>query len=73
MNINVRSILYQTVEFESTILEHEPDINVSTETRFHKDILNSEVTPPSYKIIRKHREVRGGGVAIIVKKCIFYP
>lgn len=52
MSMNVRSILNKTVEFESTILEQEPDIIVSTETRFHKDVLGPEFIPPSYNTIR---------------------
>lgn len=52
------------------MLEHDPEVAVITETWLHENILNSEVTPPNYSIIRKDREGRGGGVAIMIKNNI---
>lgn len=34
----------------------------------HEGVLDSEVVPSSYKLIRKDRTTRGGGVAIAIKK-----
>lgn len=70
MNRNARSILNKVDVIESIILEHEPDIVVITETWLHKDVLDSEVTPPNYTIVRKDREGRGGGVAIMIQNNI---
>lgn len=52
---------------EAVILEHEPDIIAVTETWLHRDVEDSEVTPPGYVILRKDRLSRGGGVAFIIK------
>lgn len=45
---------------------------VITETWLHCNILDSEITPPNYTIIRKDREARGGGVAILIKSDIVF-
>lgn len=41
-----------------------------TETWLSDSILDCEVTPPNYTILRKDRGSRGGGVAILVKNGI---
>lgn len=52
------------------ILLHGPDIIVLTETWLHSNILNEELIPPEYVIVRKDRLTRGGGVAIALKNNI---
>lgn len=45
---------------------------VITETWLHPNILDTEITPPNYTIIRKDREARGGGVAILIRRGIVF-
>lgn len=45
---------------------------VITETWLHCNILDSEITPPNYTIIRKDREARERGVAILIKSDIVF-
>lgn len=43
---------------------------IITETWLHSGILDSEITPPGYKIYRKDRDSRGGGVALLFLDCL---
>lgn len=58
----------KVLDVEEVLLSHDPDILIVTETWLHEGIESTEVVPPSYNIIRKDRQSRGGGVAIIIKK-----
>lgn len=46
---------------------HDPHILAVTETWLSSTITDSEIIPPSHKILRRDRDGRGGGVAIITK------
>lgn len=41
---------------------------VITETWLHAGITDEEIIPPNYKIMRKDRGSRGGGVALVVQR-----
>lgn len=49
-----------------------PDIVVITETWLHPDILDFEIVPASYCLLRSDRDGRGGGVAIAIKRGLQY-
>lgn len=51
-------------------MQHNPHVVVVTETWLRTEIADSEIVPPGYGIIRKDRDTRGGGVAIIFKEGI---
>lgn len=72
MNVNARSLVNKVDQFEALLLEIKPDIVAVTETWLYSDILDHEVTPPGYVIVRKDRETRGGGVALFFKKELRY-
>lgn len=61
-------MLQKLVPLESLLLGIEPDFVALTETWLTNEIKDFEVTPPNYVIIRKDRQTRGGGVAILLKK-----
>lgn len=65
MNLNARSIINKTADLESLIITYKPHILIITETWLHCDIGDSEITPPGFKVYRKDRGSRGGGVAIL--------
>lgn len=68
--MNARSIVNKVVDLEHILVEHDPHAVIITETWLNPSILNSEIIPPGYKLFRKDRESRGGGVAIVVKDCL---
>lgn len=70
--MNCRSVLNKLESLECLLLDLEPDFVALTETWLNNDILDSEVTPPNYNIIRKDRPTRGGGVALMIKREIQY-
>lgn len=45
----------------------------SSQKRGYTKILETEVVPPNYCIVRKDREKRGGGVAIMIKSNMVFP
>lgn len=61
-------MLQKLVPLESLLLGIEPDFVALTETWLTNEIKDFEVTTPNYVIIRKDRQTRGGGVAILIKK-----
>lgn len=67
MNVNARSVVNKVEDIEAMVLEHEPDIILITETWLHKNILDSEIAPKSYVLVRRDRDSRGGGVALLVR------
>ncbi|XP_040067998.1 uncharacterized protein LOC120841201, partial [Ixodes scapularis] len=71
-NINARSLQNKAYSLESFLLEFNPHIVTITETWLHPLILDSEIVPPNYIILRKDRTTRGGGVAILLKRGIPY-
>lgn len=52
---------------ESIILGYQPHIVVITETWLHEGIDDEDVFPPLYRVFRRDRSTRGGGVAVLVK------
>lgn len=72
MNVNARSIVNKSTDFEHILIEQQPDVVVMTETWLHPAILDSEICPPGYNVIRNDRSSRGGGVAIFIDKRIKY-
>lgn len=60
----------KTDELESILLCYEPDVVVLTETWLRNDVLDSELVPDGYVIMRRDRGSRGGGVALIISKDI---
>lgn len=68
ININARSLANKTVELERLLFEYNPDIVIVTETWLRPEIKDCEIIPPAYNMIRKDRDTRGGGVAIIFKE-----
>lgn len=72
VNMNARSLLNKVEALESTLLEFEPHIATITETWLNPQILDSEIVPPNYVMLRKDRTSRGGGVAILLMQGIPY-
>lgn len=70
--MNARSILNKSEAVESLLLCIKPDFLAITETWLTHDVMNFEITPPGYVIVRKDRTTRGGGVAILINKKIPY-
>lgn len=68
--MNARSLANKSAKLEETLLLYDPHILAVTETWLNSQISDSEVVPPSHKIIRRDREARGGGVALILKNDI---
>lgn len=68
ISLNARSVVNKFGLLESLILTHNPHVIVITETWLHAGVQDSEVVPSPYKLLRKDRGSRGGGVAIAIKK-----
>lgn len=68
--LNARSAANKAEQIEAVIFSYDPHVIMITETWLHGDIQDSEVVPPNYKLIRRDRSSRGGGVAIAVKENI---
>lgn len=58
------------MDLETIVITHNPDILVITETWLHCDISDSEITPVGYRIYRKDRGSRGGGVAVMFRESV---
>nr|XP_054917733.1 uncharacterized protein LOC129380525 [Dermacentor andersoni] len=71
VNINARSVVNESTEFEAFIIEHRPDILTITETWLSPDVSSSDIFPPGYTVMRKDRSSRGGGVAILIRENIY--
>lgn len=54
------------------MLHYNPDIVIITETWLHSEVVDTEIVPPGYTIVRHDRSGRGGGVAIVVKNHITF-
>lgn len=68
--MNARSLLNKATALEAVFRTYEPEEVVVTETWLDEQVTNDEVFPAGYKIFRKDRYSRGGGVAIAVKDSI---
>lgn len=60
----------KTNQLESVLLSHSPHVVVLTETWLHDEVSDKDLIPPGYKIIRRDRTSRGGGVAIVAKSSV---
>lgn len=72
INVNARSLINKAHALEALVIDHAPDIAVITETWLHKNILDSDIAPPGYSLVRRDRDGRGGGVAVLVKRNIIF-
>lgn len=70
MNVNARSIVNKADQLEAAILAENPHVVIVTETWLRGEISDDDVFPPSYRVFRRDRPSRGGGVAVLVKKDI---
>lgn len=68
INVNARSVANKAEQLEIALLQYDPHVTILTETWLHQDITDDVVFPPSYKVFRKDRQSRGGGVAVLVKE-----
>lgn len=50
-------------------MTHDPDVLIVTETWLSSHIQDNELDIPNYLVIRKDRQSRGGGIAILYKTC----
>lgn len=60
----------KTAELEALLYDLDPHVTLLTETWLHAGVLDNEIVPPTYKILRCDRQTRGGGVAIVIKESI---
>lgn len=70
LNINFRSVRNKETETLNSILKHNPDIVIGTETWLNVNEASSIFLPDGYNYFRKDRDTRGGGVVIGVRKDI---
>lgn len=56
-----------SAELGSVAVTYKLHIIILPETWLHHEIIDAEVTPPSYNIFRSDRDTRGGGVAVLFK------
>lgn len=67
LNLNCRSVVNKVEQLEGILCSLDPDIAVLMETWLNEDIYDSEFVPINYRVMRKDRDRRGGGVAILFK------
>lgn len=65
--MNCRSVVNKPVELEGLLVAHDAEFALLTETWLSDDIFDSEFVPANYRVFRKDRDRRGGGVAILFK------
>lgn len=71
MNNNARSLANKIDSFDWLIECHQPSIICVTESWLNDSVLDVEILPPGYVILRKDRlSGRGGGVALFIKNHI---
>lgn len=66
-NINIRSILPSIHDIRQIILVNSFDVFCITETWLHKDIPDDVISIDGYKLYRRDRGSRGGGICTFVK------
>lgn len=67
INTNARSILNRPVELEDILHEHEPLVVAITEIWLPPGIGDDEIFPAAYRIFKKGREGRSGGVDVLIE------
>lgn len=70
MNVNCRSVLNKAEALESLLLGLDPHFAALTETWLTNEVLDNEIAPPNYTVVRKDRPTRGRGVALLIKNDI---
>lgn len=68
--INCQSIKNKIDDFNGLLQIFNPDIVFATESWLDASIKDSEIFPCDYRVYRKDRNARGGGVFIMVKECV---
>lgn len=67
INLYARTILNKTTDLECILASYNPQVTVITETWLHQCLHKRDILPPVFGIIRKDRNTRGGGVAVLFK------
>ncbi|XP_040067904.1 uncharacterized protein LOC115310035 [Ixodes scapularis] len=70
LNLNARTVANKAVELEGVLLAFNPDVEIITETWLHDQIPDNDVFPHGFKVFRRDRGSRGGGVALLIKDTI---
>lgn len=70
LNANCRSIVNKATQLEGLLLTHDVEIAALTETWLSCNIFDSEFVSKNYRVFRKDRGGRGGGVAILFKSSL---
>ncbi len=65
--INFQGIRSKKDELHAFLDIHQPDVVIGTETHVNETILDNEIFPQHYNLIRKDRTLNGGGVVIAFK------
>lgn len=63
---NARSLFPKFDELLLTVNTRKPDIVCVTESWLNDDILDSEISIPSYQLFRRNRNRHGGGVVLFI-------
>lgn len=64
--INCRSIKNNKEQFDSLLDLVTPEVVIGTESWLDSTITNNEIFPSNYTVYRKDRNLRGGGVFVMV-------
>lgn len=70
LSLNARSIVNKIDELELLLLSYNAQLVVISETWLSDKISSDEIVPPGYKLYRRDRVLRGGGVAVVAKENI---
>ena len=65
--VNFQSIKNKVPELTACLENHSPDVVIGTETWLYPSVLNSELFPEDYTVIRKDRNDKHGGVLLALK------
>ena len=69
MIVNCQSLRGKIASFQTAIEYIKPDVILGSESWLDGTINNSEIFPTNYNVIRKDRNLNGGGVFIATKDC----
>lgn len=65
--LNIRSLLPKFTEFKDLIQKYKYELILVTETWLNNNIIDDVISLEDYKLFRKDRNGRGGGVAVYIK------
>lgn len=68
-HINIRSLVPKLNDLVQFVVEHNLDVLIISETWLGSAVHESHVSVDGYRIFRKDRDGRGGGVAILLRDC----